>query len=140
MVIDRKTTKRIEYYLRNYQAIKMDLENIREARDDVILSSPPPSDGLPHGTCVGNPTESKAMNLAKMEENRKWIDIIDDTLLKFKGTGKDTFIEMKYFNGYSVQMISDRLYIDRATVFNWREDVLNYICFLGAAKKIISVS
>ncbi|MBU5451289.1 hypothetical protein [Acetivibrio sp. MSJd-27] len=139
MVIDRKTTKRIEYYLRNYQAIKMDLENIREARDDVILSSPPPSDGLPHGTSVGNPTESKAMNLAKMEENRKWIDIIDDTLLKFKGTGKDNLMILRYFEGASPSKTARKLYIDIRTVFRWQQDIIYYIALLSVSKKLISV-
>lgn len=52
------------------------------------------SDGMPHGSSVGNPTASKAVKLAELNEQKAWLEAVESAQQVF-GDKKQVFVELR---------------------------------------------
>lgn len=141
-LIDRKTYKKIEYYLYNYNEIK---KEINEHKKDIIESG-----GMEIGE-VGkgqgyhsDPTAIKAMKLYKIskytKDDKKWLEIVEQTMQKYKGTAKGRLINLKYGQELGKIRICQELNIERATYYNWRQEIVTYAALLAAQEGLIKVA
>jgi RinA family phage transcriptional activator len=139
-LINRKTYKKIEYYLYNYNEIKKEIEQYKE---DIALGG-----GREYGEVGGgqsyhsDPTAIKAIKLTskRITEDEKWLKIVEQTIRKFKGTTKGILINLKYGKSYGEVKICRELNIERATYYNWRQEIVTYAAFVAAQEGLIKVA
>ena len=76
-------------------------DQIKE-RNDILLGSPLPPDGMPRGNNVGRPTENKALRLAQIDAE---LYAIDQSIIEMQGelSGKvdDDFDVLKAYWNYA---------------------------------------
>ena len=76
-------------------------DQVRE-RNDILLGSPLPSDGMPKGTYVGRPTEDKAIRLAQIDAE---LQAVEQSVVEMQGelSGKvpDEFDVIKAYWDYA---------------------------------------
>ncbi len=98
-------TKNNPFWLRHYLYISMvnlikDYENMQEEYDDILYSSPC-SDGQPHQSGIGSPTESKAL---KRESLGKRCQAVEQTVMYMKGKyskpNAEKFQPLEAFHSY----------------------------------------
>lgn len=53
------------------------LADHNKRRNDILFSSPAPSDGMPKGTSTGDPTANKGASMVELEESEKWLYIVE---------------------------------------------------------------
>jgi RinA family phage transcriptional activator len=85
-----------------------------------------------------DPTATTAIKLCdkELEIMRNWIKVVDMAKEKFKGTGKDRLLEMRYFEQVSVDYICKKLFIERRTFYHWRKDIIDYIANVATKYKL----
>lgn len=139
-LINRKTYKKIEYYLYNYNEIKKEIEQYKE---DIALGG-----GREYGEVGGgqsyhsDPTAIKAIKLAssKITEDEKWLKIVEQTMKKYKGTAKEFLIKLKCEKSLGEVRICRELNIERATYYNWRNEIVTYAALIAAQEGLIKVA
>ena len=65
----------VSNYLINYFEIKLQYEQDRER---ILENSPPPPDGMPRGSTVGNKTASAGIALASLAVTEMWLRVIEE--------------------------------------------------------------
>ena len=113
-------------YLINYFEIKLQYEQDRER---ILENSPPPPDGMPRGSTVGNKTASAGIALASLAVTETWLQVVDELviglsyddrlLLRLKRTHE------KHISGKSTkQIIAKELGVNVKTVYNRWQGIL----------------
>ena len=139
-LIDRKTYKKIEYYLYNYDKIKKKIEeykqDIAEARSRDIGSS---GGGRSHHS---DPTAIRALKLCRTSivEDERWLRIVEATLERYADTEKEQLIRLKYERGLNEVRVCMELNIARRTYFRWRQEVVTYTALVAAQEGLIKVA
>jgi len=122
-----KNEKRIvANYLINYPELKKQYDQDRER---IFENSPPPHDGMPRGSTVGNKTASAGIALASLAVTETWLKVFDELaaglndddklLLKLKRTHRE------YVRGNSVkELIARELKVSIRTTFNRWQGIL----------------
>lgn len=139
-VLDRRTYKKIEYYLYNYYKIKREVELKKQ---DIIESGG--RDLAEWGGGISyrsDPTAVKAVKLCKRDiiEYEKWLKTVEISINHFKNTEKGRLLQMKYFEELSEMYICQELHIERATYFRWREEIVIYTAMLALQEGLIKIS
>jgi RinA family phage transcriptional activator len=115
----------IEAELRGYHRTKAELEEIR---DNLLNSSPGPTDGMPRGTDTSNPTFKQAVRLMTnrrikyMEGLIYGIGVVLDELPQ----DKLRLVELKYWTRPQTrtdQGIAQEIGCDRTTLWRWCEGI-----------------
>jgi len=123
----KQEKKIVANYLINYHDIKQQYEQDRER---ILENSPPPPDGMPRGSTVGNRTASAGIALASLAVTGEWLQITkvlvaglsndDKLLLNLKQTHKE------YVRGNSVKkLIVMELGVSMRTVYNRWQGILD---------------
>ncbi|WP_238525014.1 DUF1492 domain-containing protein [Caldicellulosiruptor owensensis] len=131
-MLDSNIFRAIEKVLYHYFDIKRELKD----KEEEIMNSHKNELRI-NITNVGfysDPTASTAIKLCseELELMRKWIQIVDLARAKFKDTGKERLLEMKYFEELAIEYICSKLHIERRTFYHWRDDIVVYIANLAA--------
>ena len=116
----RQEKQIVANYLINYPELKQQYEQDRER---ILENSPPPSDGMPRGSSVGNKTASAGIALASMVVTETWLRVVRELvadlsydellLLELKRTYKE------YVRGNSVkERIARELKVSIRTAYN----------------------
>jgi len=138
-ILERRIYKKIEYYLYHYFQIRREVE---QEKEDIIESGG--RDIVEWGGGISyhsDPTASKAVRLTKPEiiEKEKWLKIIEKTIQHFESTEKGRLLQKKYFDELGEKHICEELYIERATYYNWRNEIVLYAALLAAQEGLIKV-
>lgn len=128
MRINKKIYNYIDYELTNYKFYEKNIENIR---NDILDSSPPPTDGQPKGNKMSNPTVDKVIKLNtpmaihKMEQNKK---CIERALEKLDIDHKD-FFEANYIktNGNEKFKVCNELPVSERTYYRMKNRIIEYV-------------
>ncbi|HHZ00002.1 MAG TPA: DUF1492 domain-containing protein [Tissierellia bacterium] len=139
MVLDRKTYKKIEYYLYHYFQIRQEVE--REKQDIIEARGRDLAEWGGGMSYHSDPTASKAVKLARPElvEKEKWLRVIEKTIQHFQGAEKGRLLQKKYFGELGEKQICRELHIERATYFRWREEIVTYTAMLALQEGLISM-
>lgn len=82
--VERQVLDDMGKELRLYQSHRKRLEYLRKRLPCILEESPPPSDGMPRGSGVGNPVLSKIVKMEKVEreitEITTWLDTVEEVL------------------------------------------------------------
>ena len=138
-VLDRRTYKKIEYYLYNYYKIKREVELKKQ---DIIESGGRDLTELGGGISYhSDPTATRAIKLTRPElvKKEKWLKVVEGTIQHYKGTEKGRLLKKKYFDELGEKHICEELYIERATYYNWRNEIVFYTALLAAQEGLIKV-
>ena len=122
----RQEKQIVANYSINYFEIKLQYEQDRER---ILENSPPPADGMPRGSSVGNKTASAGIALASLAVNETWLKVVeelvaglcddDKLLLRLKRTHE------KHVSGKSTkQIIAKELGVNVRTVYNRWQGIL----------------
>lgn len=139
-VIDRKTYKKIEFYLYNYRELAEFMEvhkmEIIERGNRELIDF---GQGVSHRS---DPTANRAVKLCKENvlETERWLKVVDKMKSKFKGTLKGELIRLKYERGMSEIVICRELNIERSTYYAWRQEVVLYAALVAAHARLIQVA
>lgn len=136
-VLDRKIYKKIEYYLYHYFEIRREVEEIRQ---DIIEGGG--RDITERGSGISyhsDPTANKVVKLTRPDliEKEKWLKVVEGTIQHFEGTDKGRLLQKKYLNGLGERHICQELLIERATYYNWRNEIVLYAAILAAQYGLI---
>lgn len=139
-VIDRKTYKKIEFYLYNYRELA---EFLEEYKMEIIERGNRELVEWGKGISYrSDPTANRAVKLC--EENilktERWLKVIDKVKSRFKGTLKGELIRFKYERGMSEIAICRELNIERSTYYAWRQEVVLYAALVAAQAGLIQVA
>lgn len=66
-----------------------------------------------------------------------WEEIKQTVKEKYKGTGKDKLIELRYEKKMDVLPICRKLHITQSAFYLWREEILNAVAIRAAYKQLI---
>ena len=135
-MIDHRTFKYIERMFYEYQDSK---ENYDTYRDAIINGSSGPADGMPRGSGVSDPTMSKVIKLDKLEDKMLKIQVVDETLFKFKDHDIVDLIRLKYFEKKGRIHICMKLNISESCFYLWREKVIHYAAFKAIKNDLIEI-
>ncbi|MFA5239787.1 MAG: hypothetical protein WC476_08800 [Phycisphaerae bacterium] len=113
------------FYKEQLEAQRLDIIEGRPSQDEI-----PPREKFAHG----NPTLNKAGKLLseKQMQTDCWLRAAEATRKHFDGqanTNHREYIKMRYEEGKTPRTIESELGVSRATVFNIRDEVLNYMAF-----------
>lgn len=136
-VLDRKTYRKIEYYLYHYHQIRREVE---QEKQDIIEAGG--RDILEWGGGISyhsDPTASRAIKLTNPEllEKEKWLKVIEGTIQHFQGTEKGRLLQKKYFDQLGERHICRELHIERTTYYRWREEIGLYTALLATQYGLI---
>lgn len=126
MILDKRTFKKIEYYLYNSDKLKREIE---QARKQLIEAGKPEMAGGINGIGYhSDPTAGKAIKLStnRIMEYGKWIKTVEQVRKKYQGTDKAKFIEAKYGKGLAEKEVCKQLFISRTTFYAWRKEIVLY--------------
>ena len=115
----------VSNYLINYHEIKKQYEQDRER---ILDNSPPPSDGMPRGSNVGNRTASAGIALASMAVTGTWLKVIEELVAGLSDDGL-LLLELKrthekHVSGKSKKIIAGELGVNVKTVYNRWQGIL----------------
>ena len=139
-VIDRKTYKRIEFYLYNYRELTVELEqhktNIIESGNRELIDF---GQGVSYRS---DPTANRVVKLCKENvlETERWLKVIERVKARFKGTLKGELIRLKYELEQSEVFICQALNIERTTYYSWRQEIVLYAALVAAQAGLINVA
>jgi len=136
-MIDRTIRKKVERAFYNYNALKLVHDDLLMDTASIGLTSN--YDKLPGVVNCGNSKENQFIRYLSKTEAGKWADVVDKTLEKFKDTGKDTLIKMKYFKFDSEVKICGKLYINRYACYDWLNDIITYAAFIALQFDLLKV-
>lgn len=136
-VLNKKTYKKIEYYLYHYYQIRREVE---QEKQDIIDQGGQDLTEWGGGISYhSDPTASKALKLADPElvEKEKWLKVIEATIQHFQGTEKGRLLQKKYFDELGERHICLELHIERTTYYRWREEIVIYTALLATQYGLI---
>jgi len=138
-VLDRKTYKKIEYYLYHFFEIRREVE--QEKQDIIEAGSRDLTEWGGGISYHSDPTANRAIKLTRPDlvEKEKWLKVIEGTIQHFQGTEKGRLLQKKYFDELGERHICQELHIERATYYNWRNEIVFYTALLAAQKGLIKV-
>lgn len=138
-VISRNVYKKIEWHLYHYHQLCREIEEekryiIEDIGKDVIEYGK----GISYRS---DPTAGKALKLCKKDivQKEKWVHIIEKTIKRFEGTGKDMLIQKKYFDQIGDNRIMNDLHIVQATFYRWKGEIVLYICLLAVQEDLFKI-
>lgn len=144
-VLDSQIYKRIEWRLYHYFDTKHQAEDLVE--EQKALLNPGRTPASPGGGGVSRKSDPTATNTLKrmqlvspQREAAKWAHTIERTIARYEGTEKGTLLELKYFSDMSEDYICGILNIERATFFNWRNEIVLFTALVAAQEGLIRVS
>lgn len=126
----RRLTRAVELYLEDeLENYHENLKKLKLLHEEEYDSSPSPSDGMPHGTTISNPTESKAIRLMTsrtilcIERRLRAVEVV---LLRYADNESMTkLIRLRYFKRTHTPFgIMGELHIGQKTYYRWRRELL----------------
>ena len=139
MILDKRTFKKIEYYLYNADKLKREIEQVRK---ELIEAGKLEMAGGINGIGYhSDPTAVKAIKLStnRIAEYEKWIKTVEQVRKKYQGTDKAMFLELKYGKGLSEKEACRRLFISRTTFFTWRKEIVLYAGFIAFQNGVLKL-
>lgn len=129
----------VEKYLYNYDDEKQKLE---EEKEDIIESSPPEFEvGGKGRSRKSDPTALKTVKMLSdpsIVEREQWLSIVADVLEDFKDTEYWGLIQKRYFEKKPPTMVYMELHIQKTTMYEWRDEIVNHGIDLAIAKGLVT--
>lgn len=138
-VLNKRIYKKIEWYLYNYHNIRREVD---QEKQNIIESGGRDLTEWGGGiSCHSDPTANKAIKLVRAElvEEEKWLKVIKNTIKHFENTEKGRLLQKKYFDELGEKYICEELHIERATYYNWRNEIVLYTALLGVQEGLIKI-
>lgn len=127
--IKKETRIYIEFELRDYHKT---VAQLNESYNNLLNESPPPPDGMPHGTDVGNPTENKVIRLLTCRQFKYMTEIVEAISLVLDSLPSDKleYVKLKYWT--QPQHLNDsgiayKIGCDKTTLWRWNEEIISKI-------------
>lgn len=143
-VLDTKTYRRVEWHLFNYFDMRRQVVEYEDRRKAISDSSRARITGGGSGVSRrSDPTATKTLELLDLCEERwtavLWVNVIKDVIAKYEGSPKGQLLELKYFSDMGEEYICSRLAIERATYYNWRNEIVIYTALVAAQSNLIQI-
>ena len=137
MILDKRTFKKIEYYLYNADKLKREIEQTRTQL--IEAGSPEMAGGINGIGYHSDPTAGKAIKLStnRITEYGKWIKAVEQARGKYQGTDKAKFIKLKYDKGLSEKEVCKQLFISRTTFYAWRKEIVLCTGFIALQNGVL---
>jgi hypothetical protein len=117
------------------------MRDVKEKREEILSSQGASKDILKLEANISSQkteiTAVKALKLCELQEKEKWLRVIEAVLERYKNTQKFKLIQKKYFENFDERHICDLLHIERATYYNWRDEIILYAALLLARENLI---
>lgn len=123
----------IEHKLREYPLNKTIIREYKDLRDNIVAAyvddlGSGKADGQPRGGGINKPTESTALQLARLESTATcemfWVKAIEDVLNILPAEEKE-YVELRYFKGFASNVsVAMALGIDERDIYRWRDRIL----------------
>lgn len=144
-VLNRRTYKMVEWRLYHYHELRRKAEELAAQREDVLYRSrTPPSPGGGGVAHKSDPTASKVIEMVRLEheqlEAARWVDVIEQTIVRYADGPKGRLLELKYFSDMSEQYICHALNIERTTYYAWRNEIVTYTALIAVQQGLIRVA
>ena len=139
-VLDRKTYKKIEYYLYHFFEIRREVE--QEKQDIIEAGSRDLTEWGGGISYHSDPTANRAIKLTRPElvEKEKWLKVIEKVVQHFQGTEKGRLLQKKYFDELSNLHVMRELHIELTTFYRWREEIVTYTAMLAIQAGLIKIN
>lgn len=131
-IINKEMFRKIERELYSYpQKLKI----IIEQRSDVLYGTVIPEVSGISGGNIGNQTQSKALKLAELTDD-KWVKLISDAMTTLPEEYK-ILIQLRYFERKETESAVDQLHISRSLYFAWRENMIYYLMLMATQRGLM---
>lgn len=138
MILEKDIIRRIEYYFYNYEQEHEQLEILTE---DIIYGVQVGFVDGSRGTAISNKTANSAIELMdkKNVEKEKWIEVVSDTINRFKDTEYEGIFNLTYKEQYRLPKILRVLAMEKSCYYNYRNDIILYAAFKATEKGLIKI-
>jgi hypothetical protein len=135
MILDKNVYKKIEYYLYNYE---MEHEQLELVEDDIILGVKTGFIDGGRSNQVSSKTENSALKLIENRKDYEWLDVIQATLTRFKGTEHEAVISLTYKEQYKLPKILRLMNLERTAYYDRKNDVIMYAALKATERGLIN--
>lgn len=140
MILDKHTYKKIEKRLYEYDDLK---EEIEIEEENIIYGSKNGTCDGGMGNAIAKSTEQRALKLIESnkrnEQDKAWIEVIDEVVGKFKDTEHEKIIDLQYRKQLRIQKILNSLHIEKSTYYDKKNDIIIYTALKAAEKGILKI-
>ena len=137
-ILSREIIKEIESHFYGYQ---IDRRWVEERKQE-IAESIDYSQQLAKAA-NSSPADTTYIHAVEIDKNvgqlQKWIRVVDETIKKFKDTPHMQLMTMLYTERQGEVKICDALYIDRSTLYRWKDQILTYAAMKACGAGLIEV-
>jgi len=125
MIIKKESKREIENAFYTYKSLKFIQDDLLE--DTAYMGLTSNYSKMPGVVSFGNKKEEQFLKYLDKAKADRWIMVVNKTLEFFNKTGKDELIRLKFFDKLKdVDIWYNHLHIDRSTMYNWLDDVIQY--------------
>lgn len=143
-MLDKKIVNMVEHYLKLYPYME---QEIRELQEDIEKpsNSKDVNSFIQSKNKVNRMVENQAINNVQISEKiskcRKWQEIIEEVIEKYKVSQVDRYLYMKlkYFKKYSINAIETELTYGKTMQDRLRQDVVDYLALFAVKEKLIKL-
>jgi len=147
-MVDRSVLDEVARELRQYQHRRRRYEYLRLRYQQIPLESPPPSEGVGHGSGPGDPTLRAVEKLedtrAEMLDLQAWITTVDRALEDLTETQREVLRQMyllpRAVRRYTTVGLAENLNISEREVYRARNEGLLYIALALHGEAILAES
>lgn len=121
--------KSIEYEIEMHFIMhKEEKQQIQQLQTDIAEAITPNLDGVGGGGGLSDPTAQKAAQIERETKSlRLWVQVVEKTFARYKGTLEGEYIKHAYVNGSSHWIeLQELMNVGQATVYRKRQEVLTY--------------
>lgn len=139
VTLNRPAVRIIERNLFHYLGNKLEYEELRRDIAESCCYALEPT-GIRSTGGNNDPTMQKTVKLEKeARELKKWIDVVEAVLKRYKDTLYADFINLVYFKKLNQIKVCELLYISRSTFFKWKDEIIKYTAMLAYKENLINL-
>lgn len=138
MVISKEVCRLIESHFYNHEQEKKELQRRKiEIAEEIVHALD--ATGI-RGSMTSDPTFHKAKKIEKETALlQAWVEVVQATIDHFKGTEYERFIHDVYNERTRYTQAERKMFVCRASFYNYREDVILYAALKACEKNLVSV-
>lgn len=139
MILEKDIIRQIEYYFYNYEQEHEQLEILTE---DIIYGVQTGFVDGSRGNAISNKTENSAMELMEKKnvEKERWLDVVKETIEKFKNTEYEGVFNLTYKEQYKLPKILRLLAREKSGYYDMKNEIILYAAFKAVEKGLITIN